>query len=584
MRGRAVLPIIILLPLLLLAAAVRIPYIYYWDVFYNADYALMNLVGLHAMRGEFSFYLWGQNYHAAVEPLLMAPLFRIFSPTPMVAAVIPAVFSLLFLFLYHRYLTRVTDTWTAGIATLILCVPAPFFLSIASRNGNYIEILCLGMIQFLLFQKIMEGDRRKSLLLLFGLAAGFSWFYLRLILIFWAAMFLHWLSRTLEPRDYDRARRFVTSLSPSIFWNRLILLRGVEVHPWLRIPLAVLNIYNLGNFLLSAILWFHGPYIRMIGSTKLSLDFWPLLESSIKMTVAALFLVHWRALLDRAKAAWRDPVLRMLPIGFLIGYSPAIIGMFFGEFPDSRNGIANAAELIRNFKLVGASLLPMFAGEGTILPLRLFAVAASGLALLYFFREFFSSLSGVMALDQKTPDYFPLLCLGAVTFLLGISYDRLIDPSTLRYFFPLFLCLPVGLAWILKRFQPLLRWGIYGLLALFLANSVDANMEALRRHEDPLPQQVLADRLIEQGVTGGYSNYWLAYYVTFISQEKLILVSTEDQDRYVPHLEFVRGLERPVFVGEPHPGSGTEVTIKGTHYRVTHSETIAGTAVAYLEK
>lgn len=570
--------------LLFLAALVRIPYVYFWDVFYNADYALMNLVGLHAMRGEFSFYLWGQNYHAAVEPLLMAPLFKLFSPTPLVASVIPAIFCLVFLALYHRYLRRVCDAWTATVATLILCVPAPFFMSIASRNGNYIEILCLGMLHLLLFQKLLDGERTKPLLFSLGLAAGFSWFYLRIILIFWLAMALHWLLRSLAPGRFEGARRFLRDLTPGTFWNEIILLKRFDVHPWLRVPLIALNFYNLGNFILSVALWFHGPYIRMVGGTKLSLDFWPLLESSIKMAVVVALLIHWRALRDRAAALIKSPIQRMLPIGFLVGYSPAILGMFWGEFPDSRNGIANASELFRNFKLVAASLVPALAGEGSITALDNFAAAFAGLALLYFFWRIIAAFRAILLKGETPPDHFPILCLGAVTFMLGITYDRLIDPSTLRYFFPLFLCLPLGIAWIAKAAGSISRWLAYALIALYLANSVDANVQALKRHENPVPQQVLSDHLAQRGIRGGYANYWIAYYVTFISRENLVIVSTEDQDRYQPHLDFVRSLDKAVFLGEPTPAPASEMSIKGVSYRVTSVEDIAGTSVAYLEK
>ncbi len=544
----------------------------------------MDLVGLHFMKGDFSLYLWGQNYHAAVEPLLMAPLFKIFGATPSVAALVPAFFSVVFIALYYLYLRKVCDAWTASISVLLLALPSPFFMSIASRNGDYVEILCLGMLHLLLIQKIVEGQRSKLVFFLLGLTAGFSWFYLRMVLIFWLAILIYLLALKLDRKRFESAMQFFRQMTPSIFWNNFVLLKGCSPHPWLAKPLVLLNLYNLGNFLLATALWFHGPYIRMIGNTKLSLDSWPLLESTIKMTFASVILVFWKEVAEKAVAFARHPVKQKLLAGFFAGYSPALLGMAWGYFPETRNGIANASELFRNFKLVSASFVPTLTGEGRIYFLSNFSMVLAAVAIACIFRTFYSIIRNKVTKDQEIPAYFPILCVGVVTFLLGITYDRLIDSSTLRYFFPFFICLPLAISWILKRVAAVSRWFAYGMLLLYLANSVDANILTLKRHESPSPYQILSQQLTERGIQGGYSDYWIAYYLTFISQEKIVVVSTEVKDRYLPHLKFVQSLTQLVYLGEPQPEVGGSVLIKGTAYLVVDRERIADIPVAYLKK
>jgi hypothetical protein len=73
----------------------------------------------------------------------------------------------------------------------------------------------------------------------------------------------------------------------------------------------------------------------------------------------------------------------------------------------------------------------------------------------------------------------------------------------------------------------------------------------------------LIDFLHQQGEQRGYSNYWVAYPLGFLSQEELIFVPrlpyhqdfryTERDDRYDPYDRWVAEAQRVAYITTNHP-------------------------------
>ncbi len=50
------------------------------------------------------------------------------------------------------------------------------------------------------------------------------------------------------------------------------------------------------------------------------------------------------------------------------------------------------------------------------------------------------------------------------------------------------------------------------------------------------------DCLRRNGIRGGYAEYWTAYKLTFLAEEKIIIAPTDGVDRYPRYTEHVRSL------------------------------------------
>lgn len=160
-------------------------------------------------------------------------------------------------------------------------------------------------------------------------------------------------------------------------------------------------------------------------------------------------------------------------------------------------------------------------------------------------------------------DFCLYLIVAAVFSIAGYLVGRcgLIDFYTMRYEL-LSVVGAVGMAgWYLRieRSRPLLAvWGTC--YAAVLAISVVAHGRLIAEYatNPPVaPKQELIQALDERGIKYGYTDYWTAYYVTFLSDERIIL-SPEDivKVRTYTHLidahrdKAVRIARRPCAGGE----------------------------------
>jgi len=154
------------------------------------------------------------------------------------------------------------------------------------------------------------------------------------------------------------------------------------------------------------------------------------------------------------------------------------------------------------------------------------------------------------------------------------------DPTG-RYLLPLYPLLAIlsgewlgSVAWHWKR--PSGRWAAPALLGMILAYNLGGTVQAMVKNPPGLTTQFSAithipneydDDLIAfldaVGEDRGYSTYWVAYRLAFLTGERIILVPllpykadmryTTYDLRYLPHLEAVRAAEHVVYVTANHP-------------------------------
>jgi hypothetical protein len=149
------------------------------------------------------------------------------------------------------------------------------------------------------------------------------------------------------------------------------------------------------------------------------------------------------------------------------------------------------------------------------------------------------------------------------------------DPSG-RYFLPLAAPLALFMAEMLHGLRPRRRWLANGLaLGLVTFNfwgtvqsaaafppGLTTQFDAIAQ-VDQRPMPELIEFLRAQGETRGYSNYWVAFPLAFLSGEELVYAArlpyhedfryTSRDDRYAPYSQAVEASRRAAFITTNHP-------------------------------
>jgi hypothetical protein len=566
------------------AVLVRLPYLLFWDLFFSSDTAVLGLMARHFLRGDFSVYYWGEAYYGSLDSALLAPLFKIFGPTPGVSQWIPFVFSLLTIWVFYRYANCVLDRWSARVSTLILALAPPGLFQITHSVFNYTFILFFGIIHLSLFERFLRGEKRKWFFLISGLVLGFSWYYFRLILVFWVAIFLHRAVVRMGPDRWTEAKKKIVAFRFPRRWNDLILLRRAPIPVFLRRCLIVINIYNLANFLVACFLWMRGNWFFSIGRLTIKLYLWPIFKSSLMMALFVYAAVHYRKILPLLHSFWTDIHARIFAAGCLAGYSPALYGYLVGISPSSPGGLVALPKIAKNVLLAVPEIIPRLAGANRFLPLQGLAIVMVICGFILLGRLFWVQTRQRFRSGTEVKPYYAVLALCLTTAGLGLVGTSYTDPNTARFFVPFFLCLPVGIALGLEEIKKKSRLLAWGILLGFLGNSLWSNVLVWRNHAFPSRYESIAQNLAKEKIKGGYADYWSAYYLTFLAREEIILTPVSGKERYPPYLKFVQSLNDIVLLGESVPPGRDRVEIKGIEYEVLRGDVWEGLPVTFLRK
>ena len=122
-----------------------------------------------------------------------------------------------------------------------------------------------------------------------------------------------------------------------------------------------------------------------------------------------------------------------------------------------------------------------------------------------------------------------LLCTGLVS-LVAFSLVRTPTEGTLRYVLML-LFLPMGLIATLLSIEPnrIVRGAVCALVAVWMIGSGVDHVAYAHRYlaGETNDVRVLADGLVANGVTVARAPYWIAYKLTFMTEEKVKVASTD---------------------------------------------------------
>ena len=276
--------------------------------------------------------------------------------------------------------------------------------------------------------------------------------------------------------------------------------------------------------------------------------------------------------------------LASLAAGFLVGASAWLVyaiqhGM--GQLISELNGSAVASAELGSFatRFLQHSVNLLLLGASAIFGLRPpWEVRWLGLPILPFALFFWLAVCAWMVrkvLRRNWP-YGQLVLLGVVMALLaGFLFTSFgVDPSG-RYFVPLAVPLALFAAdWILVLSRRRRSWA-YVLLLLVVGYQLWGNLQAASTPtglttQFYAPSQInhqydaqLIRFLKSEGETTGYSNYWVAYPLAFLSKEALIfipslpyhtdLIYTQRDDRYLPYDRKVARATRVAYITTANP-------------------------------
>lgn len=287
----------------------------------------------------------------------------------------------------------------------------------------------------------------------------------------------------------------------------------------------------------------------------------------------------WKGALSWGKGfmAWLVPG-SVAGIGFLVGGGPYWVGA--GQL----GGTQVAAEL-GGSAIAGVEGLGWFAQLGQhVVSFLLFGPTAVfglrppwevrwlGLPLIPFILLFWGWVLVRMGRAKKTPGQWLLIGV-MLTLVVGFVFTPFgADPSG-RYFLPL--AVPLGLfagAAVSGIKSPR---GQVALMALVLGFHVIGTVQAASKNPPGITTQfdavtwldksydeALIAFLREHGETRGYTNYWVAYPLAFLSEEDLVFIPalpyhldfryTARDDRYAPYAEVVAQAARVAYITTNH--------------------------------
>ena len=176
---------------------------------------------------------------------------------------------------------------------------------------------------------------------------------------------------------------------------------------------------------------------------------------------------------------------------------------------------------------------------------------------------------------NRLPRQLLLIGMMALLILVFILSPFGADPSG-RYFVPLAVPMAIFAAGLVVSLRPNVGNWTWGLVVLLICFHFWGTFQLVRQYPPGIttqfyaPTQVdhrfdqsLIDFLIANGEMRGYSNYWVAYPLAFLSQERLIYVPrlpyhldfryTERDDRYPAYDAILEEAGRAAFITTNHP-------------------------------
>lgn len=194
------------------------------------DELIVGLMSLHVTQGEFPVFFYGQNFMGSLEAYLGGALFQLIGLSPFTLELLPALLSLLFIYLQYQLAKKFFRQQVALLCILLLAIPPLFLLRWTHEvRPHYPLTMVFGNLLLYLSHHLIyrspSSSGKKVLYLVLGLIAGIGWWTNYLIITFILPvglfMFLDNKKIIFNPSFYLCPVMFLIGSSPLWLYNYL---------------------------------------------------------------------------------------------------------------------------------------------------------------------------------------------------------------------------------------------------------------------------------------------------------------------------------------------------------------------------
>lgn len=537
---------------LLLAAALsstlllKASLVYMGRVPFNSDEAIVGLMARHILKGEHPIFFYGQSYMGSLDAYLTAVGFFLFGDHVWVMRAVQAVLYLGTILTGAIILWEITGSRAATAAGVwLLAIPTiNVTLYTTVSLGGYGEMLLIGNLILLVTMRIARNIQMgiESDTLFLWLSLGFLiglglWsFGLSLVYAFGSFMYLAWIILKMRTRLFGDPctgeGQPVPFRSPVYYFSIFAVVSGIAIGaaPWL---------WFAGNS------GFNSLFKELSGGAIAGVEGLNLLGTIVRR--AFNFIVLGSTVVIGLRPPWEIRWLAM-PL------APAAI-LFWGGVLG--NVIRKTRQEIRSQVLSGISYVPLF--SGVLLTLGL------GFCLTPF------------GADPSGRYFLP------VSVILTILAVQVIQGWRNKYTRWIYLIVPVIIAFNLWGTVQAASERLPGLTTQF-----DAITQIDHKYDAELIQF-----LHSTGETRGYTNYWVAYPLAFLSKEEMIYIPrlpyhedfryTTRDDRYPAYRRVVESSARVAYITTNHPDLNSYLRQQFKARNITWEEKIIGDYQIFFE-
>jgi hypothetical protein len=525
--------------------AARLPFLLWADRFFDSDEAVEGLMARHVLLGEHPAFLWGQRYKGVPEVYLSAAVFHWIPSTAASGVAVVALKAVTlvcfaaFVCLNFWLLTRLFNRRISCIATslLIVCPPSLVLWSL-SASAEIVMSLIAGTVLCLGIEAWRRSGSRAGAVAA-AAAFGFGLWIQQYILYYVVAYIVSLGVAAINRTPHGRTRL-----------RELVAARALPA--WLRLTLRFV-VMAAGLYIVLGIAAFLG---RGFDVTLLGVPVTVTHPQKMWWIAAALLLVCLAGLIS-GRLLWRDskthPRAWLAPaLGFLAGYSPALVGRFSSVGAGAPMARMDLAGLRSAMSPLVRVALPIVFGFKSPTTERLAVPAWSALVIAVALIVSYLRMRRI-AQAPFTPLFHVLLIATPIVFVLSGAF---IDAQSYRYLMPLHAALPVVYAVGIDGTLRASRLAGVALLTSLLALFALQQATWYQRLEPDREARAIVECLNRSGIRTAYADYWFSYKLTFLTGERVIVAPVGGVDRYAPYTLSVRAQPLSPTIERPPAGSG----------------------------
>ena len=494
---------------------------------FNSDEAVVALMARHILQGSRPIFFYGQAYMGSLDAFLVAAVFKVIGTNIWAVRLVQIGLYSLTILTTAVLGRKLSDNWKVGVlAAWFLAIPSVGMTLYTSVSmGGYGEMLLIGnlilLITLRITRELKRDDKNKTNLVswfTFGFLSGFGMWVFGLTLVYSIPAFIYLVWYWYRVRSKTLAEH-----PRNPWWKKW----RSGVRPWEN-KMQVYPASFLGIAIIGVVIGC-GPWLAYAQHSGLS-------NLVSELSGSAIAGVESLSFLDQ----FTRHALNLILFG-----STALLG-----------------------------LRPTWEIRWLAMPLAPFVLIFWVGVALYTLKKMRRDLK----VGPNDPAFSNVLLLGGVILLVVVGFVMTpfgADPSG-RYFLPVAVVLAIFASQAVWKWRS--KWGSYVWLCvgLVLTFHLWGTLEVMRSNPPGFTTQIdavtqinhqydkeLIEFLQTEGENRGYTNYWVAYPLAFLSEESLIYIPrlpyhqdlryTTRDDRYPPYDRLIDQTQRTAYITTNNP-------------------------------